>query len=90
MRKSYLLWLGVAVVGVGGYFLWKKSQKPKSFANLTSKKSGGVLDTSQCAGPVEVLTYNPFEQPVRCHYACEGKDGDIINLGGNPPCPQAV
>lgn len=43
MRKSYLLWLGVAVVGVGGYFLWKKSQRPKSFANLTSKKSGGEI-----------------------------------------------
>jgi hypothetical protein len=33
MNKQTKLWLGVAVVGIGGYLLWQKSQTPKkSFA----------------------------------------------------------
>lgn len=87
MNKKTQMFIGVAAVGVVAYLLWQKSQKPKSFMNLVSKKT---LDTSQCAGPVEILTNDPYANPVRCHYACEGKDGDIINLGGNPPCPTAT
>lgn len=86
MNKKTQMWLGVAALGVVGYWLWKKNQKPKSFANLVSNKT---LDTRNCVGPVEILTYNPFETPTRCHYACEGRDGDLINLGGNPPCASA-
>ena len=87
MDKKTQMWLGVAAVGVAAYLIWKQSQKEKVFANLVSKKS--TLDTSQCAGPVEILTNDPTANPMRCHYACENRDGDIINLGGNPPCPSA-
>lgn len=87
MNKKLTMLLGVAAVGVGAYMLWQKSQKPKTFANLVSKRT---LDTSQCVGPVEILTNNPYANPVRCHYACENRDGDIIVLGGNPPCPSTL
>ena len=85
MNKKTQMWLGVAAVGVAAYWLWQRSKQEKVFANLVSKKS--TLDTSQCVGPVEILTYDPTGNPMRCHYACENREGDIVNLGGNPPCP---
>ena len=33
--------LGVGVLAVAGYLLWKQSQKPKSFANLMANPGGG-------------------------------------------------
>jgi len=38
LGKKTTMLLGVAAVGVAAYMLWKKSQKPKSFANAESKK----------------------------------------------------
>lgn len=36
MNKQTKMWLGIALVGVAGYMLWKQSKKTTSF-------SGGVL-----------------------------------------------
>lgn len=56
MNKTTQMWLGVAVLGVAGYLLWKKSQEKKSFANLISSGPGGVgqlrcNNNSDCIDP---------------------------------------
>ena len=40
MNKKTQMWLGVAAIGVAGYFLWKKSQEQKSFANVAGGSMG--------------------------------------------------
>jgi hypothetical protein len=60
MNKKTQIWLGIAAVGVAGYWLWKKNyeakgkptpptmgSEPKSFANLTSKKKNRPLPPAQ-------------------------------------------
>ena len=37
MNKNTKMIIGVGVVAVAGYLLWKQSQKKTSFANLTAK-----------------------------------------------------
>lgn len=83
MNKQTKTILGVALLGIAGYYLWKTQSKSK-------KGLVKGIDTRQCVGPVEITTHNPFENPVRCHYVCEGRNGDLINLGGNPPCPASI
>ena len=68
-----------------------KEEQEKVFANLVSRKSGGgVLDTRECAGPVEVATYQAGANPTACHWSCtSSKTGELINLGP-APCPAAT
>lgn len=47
MTKNTKMLIGIAVVGTAGYLLWKQSQKPKSFANLTARR-GVPFDPTQC------------------------------------------
>ena len=91
MNKKTQMFIGVAAVGVVAYLLWQKSQKPKSFMNLVARKSGGGgvvgVDTRECAGPVEVATYQSGGMATDCHWSCVSKKtGDAINLGP-APCP---
>ena len=88
MNKKTQMWLGIAAVGVAGYWLWNKRKQEKVFANLVSRKSGGVLgDTRDCAGPIEVATYQSGANPTSCHWSCMSKTtGEQINLGP-APCP---
>jgi len=53
MTKNQKLLLGVAVVGVGGFLLWKSTQK-KSFANVVSKNP-----CQMGFSPVEIWTNAP-------------------------------
>lgn len=91
MNKKTQMWLGIAAVGVAGYWFWNRSKQEKVFANLVSRKSGGgVLDTRECAGPVEVATYQAGANPTSCHWSCtSSKTGELINLGP-APCPAAT
>ena len=43
MNKNPKMIIGVGVVAVAGYLLWKQSQK-KSFANLTSRTAKTAMD----------------------------------------------
>ena len=81
MNDQTKLLLGLAGIGVVAYLVCKSMKQPK--ATFVSKK----VTKKDCVTPVEILTYNPNSNPVECHYACENRDGDIINLGP-APCPQ--
>lgn len=41
MTQNQKMLLGLAVLVVGGYMLWQKSQKPKSFANVIAAPDEG-------------------------------------------------
>ena len=42
MNKQILMWLGVAVVGIGGYMLWKKSQDKNGFSGAEMPTTNGI------------------------------------------------
>jgi len=77
MNKQTKMLLGVAVVGIGGYLLWKQSQKPKSFANLSAGNMG--LRTGYCVTQVATGQYTTPSTGVqpRC-----SSDADCLR---NPP-----
>lgn len=70
MNKKTQMWIGVGVVAVAGYFLWKKSQSAtKSFATSFQPR---CTSDAQCQG----LGYN------KCAGASGGKKGYCVNQRG--------
>jgi hypothetical protein len=92
MNKKTQMLIGVAAVGVAAYLLWEKSQKPKSFMNLVSKRFGVIGQTASgqilFSGPRGIITLPqgvvPFTSSNGEFMACI--EGDCIYLTG----PSAV
>ena len=93
MNKKLTMLVGVAAVGVAAYMLWKKSQKPKSFMNLVSKRFGIIGQTASgqilFSGPRGIITLpqgvTPYTSSTNGEWmACI--EGDCIYLTG----PSAV
>ena len=42
MNKKTQMWLGVAVVAVAGYYLWKKNQDKKAFSGAKTPTTKGI------------------------------------------------
>jgi hypothetical protein len=93
LNKKTTMLLGVAAVGVAAYLLWKKSQKPKSFMNLVSKRFGIIGQTASGQilfnGPRGIITLpqgvTPYTSSTNGEWmACI--EGDCIYLTG----PSAV
>lgn len=69
MKGNTKMLIGIAVVVTAGYMLWKQSQKPKSFANVTAggpcRRNGRTCYQGGecCSGN---CSYNPFAWERQC------------------------
>ena len=75
MNKKTQMWLGVAALGVAGYFLWKKSQEQKSFANVAGGSFG--LGQKRCRSDSDC----PSNAPL-CAGATGNNRGYCISRSG--------
>lgn len=81
MTKNQKMLLGVGVLAVAGYLIWKQSQK-KSFANLVAPDCTGKEGTPGCTCPCKNPVGTANDGTVLCAngHTCCGK-----KLGQCPP-----
>lgn len=79
MDKKIVTLLGVAAVGVGAYMLWQKSQKPKSFMNVTAAPMGlgQGCPRRPCPAGYSCWKYRSGNQPYK--YTCRPSYGGVIH-----------
>jgi DnaJ-class molecular chaperone len=75
MTKNTKILIGVGVVGVGAYLLWKSQQK-KSFANLVAPTDF----VKKCCGHTAMITRNGND----IYSCCNGKS--VAPASDNQPC----
>ena len=81
MTKQTKMILGVGVLAVAGYLLWKQSSK-KSFANLTASGLGGAPTAMRCCGHKSKVVNT--ESPSGYTFTCCG--GDLAPESNGLPC----
>jgi hypothetical protein len=74
MTKNTKILIGVGVVGVGAYLLWKSQQK-KSFANFR-----GTIGVEKCCGHIKVEQVSGND----VYTCCNGRDISFKSAGN--PC----
>ncbi len=89
MTKQTKMLLGVGAVALAGYLIWKQSQKPKTFANLTARTRSG---SSTLMADSEALAPQPR---CNCHTSVETTPSGIVvykckngneSLNSDGPC----
>jgi hypothetical protein len=87
MDKKTKMLLGVGVLAVAGYLLWKQSQKPKAFANLAAAPDCKDQNQVGCKCPCKNKVGTAQDGTTLCangHTCCGDK------LGACPPGATAV
>jgi hypothetical protein len=89
LTKQTKLYLGIGLLGVAGYLIWKEGQKKQNFIRSRSRSRGGRatnLMTQLGDRPRPVLT---LDEPVGYRFlpeGCKGAEGACkdVDRAGNP------
>jgi len=82
MNKQTQMYVGVGVVAIAGYFIWKSTQTKKGFMNLTAKAA--LSPGCPCKEVSSTITVNGVEWNVCAGVGGDGQHDKMCRKGAGP------
>lgn len=93
MTKNQKLLLGVGVLGVAGYLIWKQNQKPAAAASFLGDKRnalGSKLASTMIGCPCKQTVYSFTDEFGRKFDMCKGGQACCVSGTAEKPCEKNI